>query len=545
MWTCPKCGEALEFRYGPCRKCDGAELRKVPQHSSPLGWHPALWLGFLFEAGLLGLPIVLPHGSWAYALLESCLQISHLPLYRLLEGLGDAEWLLIPAVMLSFALMVFVWALLLRWLSSALATLSARLGLSGKQRRVLWWCVGCLALAGVGFKIVEMWEDKPVPFTSTRALKAVVEGNTTFALDLYNNLKGSTGNIFFSPFSISTGLAMTYAGARRQTASELARGAHFGVSAAELYATFGELSQRLEQVQHWGKVKLVTANGLWAQEDHPFLQPFMDTLQTSYRAEARNVDFKHDCPRAVREMNSWMSKQTGGRITGMLDSVRLDESSRLVLCNAIYFKGKWKSRFRPGDTHPAPFQISPSESVSVPMMVQTAEFKMDASEPEARMLELPYYGGDLGMVIILPYAVDGLAELEDALTPEKLDTWLANLEQKTPHKTHVYLPRFTTRESLDLKPILCAMGMGSPFGGEADLTGMDGIPNNLYLSDALHQAFVEVSESGTEAAAVTLMQAKSRGGPSVFSVDHPCLFLIREHGSGTILFLGRLVDPRS
>ena len=229
----------------------------------------------------------------------------------------------------------------------------------------------------------------------------------------------------------------------------------------------------------------------------------------------------------------------------MLPAGQLASDTRLVLCNALYFKGNWRSKFEAKATRPAPFRLSADETVSVPMMVQEAELKMTRfQEPAATLLELPYYGGDLAMVIILPNEVDGLAEIEAALTTENLSAWRARLDAASSDQTWVHLPRFTTRQSVNLVPVLRSLGIVSAFDDTADFSGMDGT-TILFLATALHRTFVEVNEAGTEAAAVTLFEARTKGMSDRFVADHPFLFLIRDRASGTILFLGRLTDPRS
>ncbi len=321
--------------------------------------------------------------------------------------------------------------------------------------------------------------------------------------------------------------------------------AHFGLAPQELHPAFGQLADRMSRLQHGSRLTLLTANGLWRQQGHPFTAEFLGLARTWYHAEAETADFTKAPGTAADRINAWIEGRTHGRIRAMLGQDALDLDTRLVLCNAIYFKGKWRSHFKVKETCPAPFFISESQNVSVPTMAQTAEFKTASiEEPAARLIELPYYGGDLGMVIILPEAVDGLAEMEKALTVENLGAWVARLDEASPAKTVVHLPRFTTRQKIDLIPTLRSLGVDSAFDDtRADFSGMDGKTNDLYLSSALHQAFVEVNEAGTEAAAVTFVGAKSRSQPRHFNADHPFVFLIRDRGSGCILFLGRLVDP--
>jgi serpin B len=393
--------------------------------------------------------------------------------------------------------------------------------------------------------VAARFNDKPVPFMPSPAVTTLVAGNTALALDLYQKLRATPGNLFFSPFGISTGLGLVYAGARGGTGSELGRAAHFSLARTNLHPAFGELIDRMDRLQHGSRLTLVTANGLWRQEGHSFSNAFLELARTQYRAEPEAADFKHAAGAASSRINAWVARQTRGRIETMLDPGWLGPDTRLVLCNALYFKGNWRSQFKSKETSPAPFHISTNETVSVPMMSQEAEFNTSwIEEPQAMLVELPYYGGDLAMVIILPQAVDGLAEIESALTAENLRAWLARLDQASPHKTYVHLPRFTTRQSVDLVPVLRSLGIVSAFDDTADFSGMDGT-QYLFLATALQRTFVEVNEAGTEAAAATLFEAKSKSMTSRLNADHPFLFLIRDRASGTILFLGRLADPRS
>ena len=225
--------------------------------------------------------------------------------------------------------------------------------------------------------------------------------------------------------------------------------------------------------------------------------------------------------------------------------------TRLALCDAIYFRGKWLHPFKKKDTQPSSFQVATNETVTVPMMYESAPFKHAMTEDySVELLELPYSGQDLSMIILLPgraeYVPDAehndVHDLEQKLTAENLQAWLKTLDAANPHKTSVRLPRFTTTSSFNLANQLKALGMASAFGGAADFSGLDGT-KNLFLSDVFHQSFVEVNEAGTEATAVTIVMAASKSMNDRFVVDHPFIFLIRENGSGSILFLGRIIDP--
>jgi serine protease inhibitor len=384
--------------------------------------------------------------------------------------------------------------------------------------------------------------DSGRAFVATPEVKSAVADNNAFAIELYQRLKDQSGNLIFSPYSISTASAMTYAGARGQTEKEMAEALHFTLSQEKLHSAFGSLASRMGQVQHWNRITLIAVNGLWGQQNHPFRPAFLDLIRTHYHAAATLVDFKH--AEAVRaEINSWVEDQTKQKIKDAIRPGQLDPDTRSVLCSAIYFNGKWANPFDVKNTRPRPFYLTREQTVTVPMMIrEKAEYKVKWIEGLG-MLELPYVGDELSMIIFLPDSSEGLPELEQQLTPANLSTWLDQLHQAPRHKTSVLLPRFKTMQEIDLKKELSALGVPSLFNqSEADLSGMTGQPD-LYISDAVQKAFIEVNESGTEAAAVTWFQAKTKGMLSSFRANHPFLFLIRENQTGIILFLGRIVDP--
>lgn len=372
-------------------------------------------------------------------------------------------------------------------------------------------------------------------------MKSTVEGNTTFALDLYKRLGNQPGNLFFSPYSLSTALAMTYAGARGLTESEMARTLHFSQSQNDVHAAFATLTACLQEIQGRNRITLAVANSLWCQQGYRFTDTFLNLARARYQADVRLVDFEKSAETARREINTWVERKTAERIKSLLGPGQLTPDTRLLLCNAIYFKGKWAIQFDPRHTRPAPFFTGPGESSPVPTMWQKSDFKSTDAD-DVSLLELRYTGDDLSMIILLPRAVDGLSELEGQLNTENLHRWIARLEQTHADKLSVSLPRFKTTQSFGLAKELAAMGMPSAFGGAADFSAMTGTPN-LFISDVAHTAFVEVNEEGTEAAAATGVAAKTRSMTRSFKVDHPFIFLIRENSTGEILFLGRFVDP--
>lgn len=380
-------------------------------------------------------------------------------------------------------------------------------------------------------------------------VEALVSANTAFALDLYQQLRRGEGNLFFSAYSISVALAMTYTGARGTTAEEMARVLHFdlfkgaGGPASRLHPAFGELISRINALGQSGECRLSVANALWGQKGAGFLPGFLNLLRTHYGAGLREVDFVSAAEAARKAINAWVEGETQGRIQDLIPPGVLDALTRLVLVNAIYFKGTWASPFSREATREGPFTLPDGHKVTVPMMNRTGRYRYAESET-LQVLELPYAGDDLSMVILLPRRADGLSDLEQELTPENLRGWLRRLR---PRRVQVFLPRFTLTSGFRLDEALRTLGMTEAFtSGRADFSGMNGL-RDLYISAVLHKAFVEVNEEGTEAAAATAVVVARTAVPSrpvVFRADHPFIFLIRERRSGSILFLGRLLDPK-
>jgi len=377
------------------------------------------------------------------------------------------------------------------------------------------------------------------------SIAPVVKGNTAFAMDLYQRERGEAGNLFYSPYSISTALAMTLAGARGQTEQEMARVLHFTLPQEDVHRAFGGLTERGNEIQKRNQISLKIANSLWCQRDYHFTEAFLKVNRAYYRAEARLVDFLGNTEAARQEINAWVAKETRDKIQYLLRPPVPSSLTTLVLCNAIYFKGKWATQFDPKATGPAPFFVSAGRDVQVPTMSQKLKLRSrDAGD--FRLFTLPYTGGDLSLVILLPKAVDGLTALERQLSADRLQKWLAALDGAPESKAVVYLPRFKLNCRLELAKELAAMGMPSAFvQHSADFSGMTGT-RDLNISEVVHQAFVEVNEEGTEAAAATavVMDRSSSVTPTPeFRVDHPFVLLIREQQTGSILFLGRVVDP--
>lgn len=376
-------------------------------------------------------------------------------------------------------------------------------------------------------------------------LSAVVAGNTEFGLALYQQVRGLPGNLFLSPHSLSTALAMTAAGARGRTAEDMAQTLRFRLPGERLHAGFAALNDRLQSVQQAGQIQLSVANSLWLQESFPLRDDFLALTKKYYGAAVQSVDFVRQTESARQTINAWVEKETRNKITELLKPGMVDELTRLVLCNAIYFKGNWAMQFDKQLTQPADFHLAADKVVRVPMMRQTDRQYRYKEFDGFRALELPYAGKAVSMVVLLPDTVDGLTALESRLTGSDLGRWLELLVAAAPAEIHVYLPKFTITSEFALGRVLAAMGMGSAFAANADFSGMTGAPN-LCISEVAHKAFVEVNEEGTEAAAATAVVMRLTAVPAPpkeFRADHPFLFLIRENSTGAVLFMGRVVDP--
>lgn len=372
----------------------------------------------------------------------------------------------------------------------------------------------------------------------------LVHGINAFAIDLYANLRSQEGNLFFSPLSISTALAMTYAGADEKTAVQMAEVLHFALEQEKLHSAFKTQMKDFTTKEDRINYHIIIANALWIQQGYSLLNGFLNTIKMNYGESLFEVDYAE--PEKVRQrINGWVGEQTQQKITDLIGQGVLNALTRLVLTNAIYFKGNWQFQFRKTDTIKAPFKLASGDEVKVPMMYKIKTFGFTEG-PDFQALELPYAGDDLSMVILLPQEERGLTNLENTLTMEKLASWLVDIHQQ---KVKVFLPRFTMNTQFHLNEVLKEMGMLDAFSDQkADFSGITG-PPGLYISDIIHKAFVDVNEEGTEAAAATavvmLPRAMEKPRPiPVFRADHPFLFFIRNVHTKSILFIGLVMNPK-
>ncbi|MGD9116566.1 MAG: serpin family protein [Dehalococcoidia bacterium] len=385
------------------------------------------------------------------------------------------------------------------------------------------------------------------PDVASGDMATLVEGNSAFAFDLYQQLKSEEGNIFYSPYSISLALAMTYAGARGETETQMADTLDFLLSQDDLHPAFNalalELASRGEGAQ--GKddegFRLNIVNAIWGQKDYAFLNSFLDTLAVNYGAGLRLLDFINETEAARVTINDWVAEQTEGRIEDLIPQGALNAWTRLVLTNAIYFNAAWLNPFDEGGTYDGTFHRLDGSQVTVPMMRQTESFGYGEGDGY-QAVALPYDGNELDMVILLPDSGQFEA-FEAALSAETVAGIIDDISYQ---KVALTMPQFEFESEFSLKEALAALGMPIAFDdSQADFSGMAG-NQELYISDVIHKAFVSVDEEGTEAAAATAVIIAASAAPAepvTVTIDRPFIFLIRDIESGAILFVGRTMNP--
>ena len=372
-----------------------------------------------------------------------------------------------------------------------------------------------------------------------------------FCIDLYKQLAAEKGNLFFSPFSIVTALAMTSAGAAGPTDAEMARVLHLDLDPAKRHAECASWARALDTAgdglfkRPGGGLETSTANALWCASQISFKKPFVTIATKEYQAEVRALDFKRNPDKAVDAVNDWVDDKTHGKIKKILTPDAVNAATALILTNAIYFKGDWAEPFKKESTRDMDFTLEGGSKIQCPTMVQGDPFNY-AKREDFAVLEMPYKGGRMSMVILLPNQIDGLPQLEKKLNVPLLNEAMNEMNRQ---KIIAYLPKFHAETRYQLSDYLQKMGMRMAFSQkEADFSGMtDDQP--LFISSVIHKAFVDVDEKGTEPAAATAVtmevgSARPTQDPPIFRADHAFMYLIRDTQSGQILFAGRMADPR-
>jgi serpin B len=389
----------------------------------------------------------------------------------------------------------------------------------------------------------------PLVFASTASAQAklppdalkVAADNNDFALQLYAELAKKDGNLFFSPYSISTALAMTYAGARGNTAEQMKTTLHFLQDPKLLHPGFRAINEHLLGKNPKRKFELSVANRLFGQKDYGFLPEFLKTGTEFYGAGLEELDFIKQREKARQTINAWVEKKTNDKIKELIKEGILSVDTRLVLTNAIYFKAAWARNFDEKKTAPGEFFVEPGKSVKVPMMrgsIRTGYFKGDGVE----VLALPYEQNQLSMLVLLPAKDSSVAKLGAALTQANLKKWTGKFGD---NMVDVRMPKFKYTSEFSLNNTLQALGMTDAFHPmRADFSGIAS-GERLFISNVVHKAFIDVHEKGTEAAAATavVVDRTSLPTPATFTADRPFLFLIRDNASGSILFMGRVSNP--
>ena len=377
--------------------------------------------------------------------------------------------------------------------------------------------------------------------------KGLATADTDFALAFYPasvTAAGAGKNVIVSPYSVSATLTMVDTGAAGETDVQLRSVLHLPGSGAAVAPAYATLACADEADGTGSGDQLSIANAVWAQQGKTFEPAFLSALSKGYFAPLQQVDFAGNVASAESAINGWVSQQTQGQIPALLQAGDIDAATRMVLVDAIYFKGTWDTGFDPSKTSAQPFTLSGGTQVSVSTMDATVNLGI-GSATGLSVYELPYKGGALAMDFVVPDANGSLAAVESSLTPGSLAKALGSIASAV--QTELLLPKFSFQTRLELVPLLAGMGMPDLFDPlKADLSGMDGM-KDLLIGSVVHQATVEVDESGTVATAATSAGATTSAfssGPPMVAIDRPFLFLIRDTRNGSILFMGHVQDPR-
>jgi len=390
-------------------------------------------------------------------------------------------------------------------------------------------------------KTDEELPNEPVPINLTQDQVALIESGNAFAFDIFTKVTGSAGeseNIMISPLSISCALSMTLNGSDGATRDSMLKALKMnGITEDEINASYKNLTTALLSVDK--RVLMSIANSVWIEKNFTVKKSFTDILTNYYDAESRSFDINDAS--APDNINAWIEDKTNGLIREMID--KLEDNTVMLLINAIYFKGKWKSQFDKSRTEEMPFYKPGGNQVNVPMMNQKNDFRVYEGNGFV-LAEFPYGQGNFVMDVVLPSQQGGLNSIMAMITEANYSGWINQLRMR---ETDLSFPRFKYGFKRKLKEILTDMGMGLAFTGDADFSNITDF-YDLLINDVVHQSFIETNEEGTEAAAATVVEIGLTSAPQeplVLKLDHPFLYIIRETTTNTIIFMGRVADPSS
>ena len=411
--------------------------------------------------------------------------------------------------------------------------------------------VSCLIIVAAIFSLTSFTKIEPEPDTKTvkladesnftvESLSTLVDALNDFSFEFYDQIGASEdGNVFFSPYSIFVALSMAYEGAAGNTATEMQNVLNVLQNDSVTLGTFGRLYNLLNQNQDGYTIS--TANAFWAHQDYTFLQEYLGLLENFYMAEANELDFAKNVE-AAETINNWIEEQTNDKIKDMIPPSSLSDYTKLVLTNAIYFKGMWAIPFNTDNTYETDFELTLDETIEVDMMSEGDSDYNYTETDDLQIIELQYAGDDLSMIVVLPKE-NNITIAESALSSGNLAIWINSL---IGDEVDVEIPKFKFEKKYALNALLINMGIIDAFIPDiADFSKMDGT-NALFISEAIHQSFVEVNEEGTEAAAATAISMEATAipeEPKRFIADHPFVFLIQHKETGAILFMGRVMNP--
>lgn len=385
-----------------------------------------------------------------------------------------------------------------------------------------------------------------IPAGDITGMSPAAEGNNLFMIKAYKYLSDTEDNknIFISPYSIQSALAMTFAGAAGKTEEEMGKALEFPANTLAFHENFGKLTDNINGISKKGEMQLSVANSLWLAENYRFLDEFLRINKTYYKTETENLNFS-DSEKARKTINDWVAEKTKDRIKDLIPPGILDALTKLVLTNAVYFKAEWAEQFKKGNTQKSEFTSMDNKSVKTEMMNLKHSFPYMEND-EVQLIEMPYKGGDASMFVILPKKKNDLKAIEKTLDWNNIEKYIGQLNRQ---QVDVYFPKFKMSLEYELRKLMSSMGMKAAFNKTADFSRMNG-NTELYISAIIHKTFVEVDETGTEAAAATAVVMRMKSAMpdpeyKTFRADHPFFYFIRENVSGTVLFAGRVTDPSS